>query len=880
MGQVSTFIREFIHRHLKTYGIVVWYDPQRHYEHLLDEGWENVKVLRYRDSFLRLRREAETALEANSTPQRLGESFPKVLVYVPLSRKDTEHALIELEAAGVTLGPEEGMDTHSDLSCDTSLAALAEEALKEHLPPALVTQIVHDVSEGKLRLAELDNLVRPPEVPVSLSTFYKAQTPEDIALAFVTDEEQDQALKEKHLLPDIEKFFREHFDIQRAPSGDPERLRSVVVAHLLITEAAVSSGNLSAWQGLPVVSSPSAQGLAVKTVVRWRRDRNLTTSYNQWAEKISQDLTLPLKQLDTAQLEGIETFPQTDDLLLEHWANTLAQRYQQCEICQAVSERAAKRQQTFWPQQRPDLAQRWQMLLAAAAVFEQSAKIQGVLRKGRIWKVKELVDRYAEPKGWHLLDRAYRRFEITLDAWLDASPQPTFIRLTSAVRRVYRDTVQRMAERLVTAWERQEFEAAEPLFWQREVFHDWVLPRIQDKKRVAYILVDAFRYELLAEWLEARRGEEDIVQQKTLVPTLGVLPAITVLGMAALLPGAENNLGLTKARGTLTAEVDGHALPTREARIDYLEKRLENVKVRRFTHQKMERFRTISPQDMQSLKESDFLLVTSQEIDQIAENMGPRDAYDQFQRTFRDLVRMLRRLAEAGFTDVFVVADHGFLLFGDALDESEKAIPPSGNTIKVGRRYWIGQKGTPDHTYAYFTAADLELTGDLEFAFPRGAGVFRAAGGHSHYYHGGISLQELVVPLLHLELRKDEGDIKGRVLWRLKPGSQRVTARLLRLSIEATAQELFRSPQRVRLEVEVNGQPIKHQAWGEGCQYNDVLDEIVIEPPTANAAYPPCEITVILLDLPESGILNLALTDADTGARLAGISLPIDVAIR
>jgi hypothetical protein len=45
------------------------------------------------------------------------------------------------------------------------------------------------------------------------------------------------------------------------------------------------------------------------------------------------------------------------------------------------------------------------------------------------------------------------------------------------------------------------------------------------------------------------------------------------------------------------------------------------------------------------------------------------------------------------------------------------------------------------------SAAQLGYDSDLDFVFPKGLGVFKA-GGDLAYHHGGISLQEMVVPVL------------------------------------------------------------------------------------------------------------------------------------
>ncbi len=880
MGQVSDFIRDFIRNHLQKHGIVIWYDPDKHYGHLVEEGWEDTRVLRYEGSYLRLRYEADAALEAGSTSEHLGETFPPVLIYLPLAPHEADHALVELEAAGVCLAPGLSPDPRSDLPRDTDLAALARLALRDHLPATVVEQVVADVQAGKLNLADLDNLVRPPDIPVGLSTFYQDQTPEEIALAFLTREDQDERLRQKRLLPDLEPFFRDHFGLAHIPRGDAHRMRMFVITHLLVTEAAVVSGTVDEpmWHGLPVIQTASARGLAVKTIEYWRRDRNLSGLYCEWAERVAQEINLPLGKLPTEALSHVETFAEADHLLLERLAETLVEDPNNAATRTSVRHLAEQRRNGFWPQQAPPLRQRWEALLAAITVLDIAAEVNAILSKGRAWKVGELVEQYAHrERGWYRLDRAYRRFEVTREALLDLAPTPAFTRLTNVVRRLYRDAVHRMAERLLAAWEKR---GAEDVPLQREVFHRDVWPLIQDRHRVVYILVDALRYELVTELLDRPETDSSFAPEADLRPVLGTLPGITVLGMASLLPAAESSLGLKEEKGALVAEVDGHPLRSQEDRVRFLQERLQALP-RRFAHRSLEEIQRLSDRDLEQLREVDVLLVTSQEIDQAAENMGPGDAQEHFRRVLRHLWRAVQRLSNASFEHVIITADHGFLIFGDPPEDGVKVDPPTGDTFKVGRRYWVGRGGRHSRHYAYFTAADLGLTGGLEFAFPRGGAVFRAAGGHAHYYHGGISLQELVVPLLHLRLRSPDEHLAGDVVWSLEPACKKVTSRVLRVVIRAQAQGLFRPPRRVRLEARADRGPVASQMVVDGCEYQEMLDVITIRPPEPGAEYPSCQVTLVLQEVPPKGTLELTLTDADTGARLAGpVALPIDIAIR
>jgi hypothetical protein len=72
---------------------------------------------------------------------------------------------------------------------------------------------------------------------------------------------------------------------------------------------------------------------------------------------------------------------------------------------------------------------------------------------------------------------------------------------------------------------------------------------------------------------------------------------------------------------------------------------------------------------------------------------------------------------------------------------------PGGTAIKLERRCWIGHGGATPPGCVRVSGPDLSYASDLEFVFPRGAGVFKA-GGDLAYHHGGLSLQEMIVPVL------------------------------------------------------------------------------------------------------------------------------------
>src|SRR5439155_1425418 len=103
-------------------------------------------------------------------------------------------------------------------------------------------------------------------------------------------------------------------------------------------------------------------------------------------------------------------------------------------------------------------------------------------------------------------------------------------------------------------------------------------------------------------------------------------------------------------------------------------------------------------------------------------------------------VRVVRRLRDVGYSTVAVVTDHGFLHWEPEKDEVDD--PPTGEVLWRSRRAVVGRG------LKHPTAVAVPVKGgDLECRVPRSVNAFRTYGGIG-FFHGGATLQELVVPVV------------------------------------------------------------------------------------------------------------------------------------
>ena len=109
MGKVTEELIGLIAKQVEDRGIVVWYDPEEAYgEVAAGFSLPETTVLRYSDGFFELRHRIDPFLECVEDSGKLradAEVPPRLVVYIPKDRLNTQYALVEAEAAGVVMEP-------------------------------------------------------------------------------------------------------------------------------------------------------------------------------------------------------------------------------------------------------------------------------------------------------------------------------------------------------------------------------------------------------------------------------------------------------------------------------------------------------------------------------------------------------------------------------------------------------------------------------------------------------------------------------------------------------------------------------------------------------------------------------------------------------
>ena len=328
-------------------------------------------------------------------------------------------------------------------------------------------------------------------------------------------------------------------------------------------------------------------------------------------------------------------------------------------------------------------------------------------------------------------------------------------------RRTYRHLIDRLQPLFIKQVERSGWPPLGRLA-NAAVFDKYVAPRLkQSGQRVALLLIDALRFELGVE-LQKQLGAGG---QVDLAPAFAQAPTVTPVGMASLLPGAEQGLALLRREDRMTAALDGQLLPQVTQRMEVLRSRYG------------QRFGECALKDFARGKANipatvELLVLRSNEMDEEFEH-NPEAAYGQIVRTLQQVQATIGKLRTLGFQEAIIVADHGFYLH-TAAEAGDICQKPPGNWIMVHGRMLLGD-GAADASNLVMPAAQLGIRGDFsQAAVPRGMVPYQ---GGMTYFHGGLSLQEAVVPVLVVRLRPPTAAAgpEPEVSLRYKRGSKRVT---------------------------------------------------------------------------------------------------------
>jgi uncharacterized protein (TIGR02687 family) len=407
--------------------------------------------------------------------------------------------------------------------------------------------------------------------------------------------------------------------------------------------------------------------------------------------------------------------------------------------------------------------------------IEFAARFVQMLGEARLTmdSLSDGVQRYS--RSWFQLDQLYRKFTYHVRMSGQASLMGE---LSEQVENLYSNNyLLKLGDGFqvhvdaVTRWE------AYPVVQQKAFFEYWVRPYLRKDKRICVIISDAMRYEIGDELLGLIRQEDRYSAE--LEPALSTLPSYTQLGMAALLPNkslaiADNDTG--------TVLVDGQSSQGTVNRTKILQAALDG----RGQAVKAEDFMQLNREDSRELlKGNDVLYIYHNRIDHTGDKMHSEgQAFEAAEQTLDDLIRLIKKLTAANANNLLITADHGFIYQNRELDESDfLGDAVSGDDIRYrDRRFVLGKGLSASPAFHHFSSEQLGLDGEMEVQIPKSINRLRLKGSGSRFVHGGASLQEVVIPVLKVN-KKRQSDVSAVEVDILRGASSVITSGQLAVTL-------------------------------------------------------------------------------------------------
>ena len=511
-----------------------------------------------------------------------------------------------------------------------------------------------------------------------------------------------------------------------------------LAVHILLTSATrtMQPEYLSKWKDFV---SEAHQAYCYDFVSEWLH----STDANQLREiviRIEEELKLSeqFMKLDVADLVNTETFPCIHELILIKLMTEIADSIIDVNI---IRDTVEKRRTCVWYEEVKDFYEGILQVANMQDFFKEHTTGFHSAQAVKVWK-EYTTEYYKMDTYYRLFHRSYGRSLKTYHAKL----HDLFSHIMEKAEGLYKNW---FLGQLGENWSKVCAEEMERYGKILEVPQqtDFYKSKVKNAdNRVFVIISDALRYEVAADLAEQLRRETK--SQVDLSSMQSIFPTITKFGMAALLP--HEKLSVKFQGNIVDVFADGKGTESHDRDRILKSEREDSVALKYtdlVTAKRSERSAWV--------KSKNVVYIYHDTIDEASHTSDTLvfPACDDAMEELKNIVRIIT--SDFGGINIMITADHGFLYTYSPLTEDDKADNAGfkNRIIEYGRRYAIMMKDSKPEYLQYVKFLDGNT--DYEAYAPKENVRIKMNGGGLNYVHGGISLQELCVPLIEYHfLRK------------------------------------------------------------------------------------------------------------------------------
>ena len=524
--------------------------------------------------------------------------------------------------------------------------------------------------------------------------------------------------------------------------------------HLLLT-AATRTMQQEYFAGLDDFISMPHQAYCYDFISEWLHSEDIPQLYDvaRYVEEKAR-LYQRFEKLTVDDLAGTECFPCINEVILTKLMTEISDHIIDVDTIMSTVE---KRRTCVWYEPFENFYDGILQVANMQRFFKEHSDGFHTAEAKGIWK------EYTE--SYYRMDTYYRLFHLSFQKSLETS--------NILLDDLFKQVVDKV-EGLYTHWFLGELGnnwsdvCAEELADYGKVLEvprqeDFYSSRIQNSDTKVFVVIsDALRFEVAAAMTEQLQRE---TQSKVSISSMqSIFPSITNFGMAALLPHKELTAELRS--DVLTVLADGQSTAS-----GYRDKVLKSENPASVALKYNDIIAMKRAERSALVKGMDVVYIYHNTIDEASHTSDTAvfAACDKAVSELKNLVRII--VNEFGGVNILITADHGFLYTYSPLKEEDKIdkknfydvdmVNSDGikkesirRCVEYGRRYAIMHKGTqPEYL---MPVKFLNGNTDFEGFTPRKSIRIRMKGGGMNYVHGGISLQEMVVPVIEYHhLRND-----------------------------------------------------------------------------------------------------------------------------
>ena len=777
MNLIATYLEEEIKRELRQRGIVVWLDKDNHYGSFVDSLVDRhaqetffAPVIAFRGSYL----EMLLALE----PYGNGLQPEPLLIHMPGHTEESiRHTpILELYRAGKRYRK--------------ALPTLIREAVTGHLNPTEIeTYLKQDIPNLTAAETWLQTSLTQPRDSLAirlnglsldwildgiLSPTKYLQTdifnPADLTIL----------IDHLHRHTGIDQPFIEFFHgvgiaspLETRPLSFTD-LGDTFAAWLMCVEYANDLRRLPHLAILQPLQTQLSKPLQKNSLslLNHLRDRHpdiyvekATIAETRLEEEISAIQPEDLGQIDTFQCE--ETA-----VLNAAIAALLAQQWDKALNWSQTRTTAT----SFWLQRDPTRRIEWSLIQTAAALGCQIQR-QGRSLSGQ-QTLREALEIYTTVAC--ACDRDHRHLEQERLKLLNAA-LPHFTDLQSAyeqLRHNYRQWADQLTQDFNDICQAEGF-LPEAELQQRHLYDQVVHPLTQDKRRVAYFMIDAFRYEMATELLADLEGAGTTVHLKA---RYAELPTITAVGMNALAPVQRGgNLILAGNQGFKGFKTGEYTVSKPDDRVRAISERSIDTRKTSRGAIKLDLAYVCNTPTVALKKrceKAQLIIVHSKEIDDAGEaNSGTAT----FELWLQQIKAAWNHLKAIGVNEFVLTADHGFLI----QDETTTKPIRFGSKRDPSRRHVLDTQARSEDGMVNVSLSALNYIGQEGYLlFRNDTAVFATGNPGATFVHGGNSLQERVIPVLCISHRYPSNVVTSQYILEAEVLTESANSNRLRLRIQ------------------------------------------------------------------------------------------------